>query len=183
MKIHYIPLSECKNRYLYRIHSRNLSYGIYNEKTEGFIGIRNKFGDDYLFTEYHYDIGMPYGTVFPKQELFKIPDDLELIETLGTIDNKSKRSVEFDKPIREGGKGWFYSDTGESDKDIHPTAVPNEKLFEFLKGFIMEKQKFYELSEKIAALMESYKMKVYDLEFINELIEKTIERNEKECSY
>jgi len=47
----------------------------------------------------------------------------------------------------------------------------------------MEKQKFYELSEKIAELMESYRMKVYDLEFINELIEKTIERNEKECSY
>lgn len=47
----------------------------------------------------------------------------------------------------------------------------------------MEKQKFYELSEKIAKLMESYKLNVYDLEFINELIEKTIERNEKECSY
>jgi hypothetical protein len=47
----------------------------------------------------------------------------------------------------------------------------------------MENQKFYELSEKIAKLMESYKLNVYDLEFINELIEKTIERNEKECSY
>jgi hypothetical protein len=44
-------------------------------------------------------------------------------------------------------------------------------------------ENFCELSEKIAALMESYKMKVYDLEYINELIEKTIERNEKECSY
>lgn len=40
-----------------------------------------------------------------------------------------------------------------------------------------------ELGEKIAELLESYNMKVYDLEFINELIEKTIERNEKECSY
>jgi hypothetical protein len=47
----------------------------------------------------------------------------------------------------------------------------------------MENMKFYELSEKIAKLMESYNMKIYDLEFINELIEKTIERNEKECSY
>lgn len=43
--------------------------------------------------------------------------------------------------------------------------------------------KFCELSEKISKLMEEYKMRVYDLEFINELIEKTIERDEKECSY
>lgn len=43
--------------------------------------------------------------------------------------------------------------------------------------------KIVELCEKIAELMEKYNMKVYDFEFINELIEKTIERNEKECSY
>lgn len=40
-----------------------------------------------------------------------------------------------------------------------------------------------ELSEKIAKIMETYDMRVYDLEFINELIEKTIERDLKECSY
>lgn len=182
MKIHYIPLSECKNRYLYRIHSRNLSYGIYNEKTEGFIGIRNKFGDDYLFTEFHRDNKSAGGTVYPKKEYGKIPDDLELKEFLHTIDGITKRKVVFDKPVFEGGKGWVFEDTGESDNSIQPIAVHNTKLFEFLR-LIMEKQKFYELSEKIATLMESYKMKVYDLEFINELIEKTIERNEKECSY
>jgi hypothetical protein len=43
--------------------------------------------------------------------------------------------------------------------------------------------KFYELSQKILKLMEEYNMRVYDLEFIDELIEKTIERDEKECSY
>ena len=40
-----------------------------------------------------------------------------------------------------------------------------------------------ELSEKIAKIMETYDLRVYDLEFINELIEKTIERDLKECSY
>jgi len=43
--------------------------------------------------------------------------------------------------------------------------------------------KFYELSQKILKLMEEHNMRVYDLEFIDELIEKTIERDEKECSY
>lgn len=39
------------------------------------------------------------------------------------------------------------------------------------------------LADKIAKLMEEYDIRVYDLEFINELIEKTIERDQKECSY
>lgn len=39
------------------------------------------------------------------------------------------------------------------------------------------------LCEKNADTMEKYNMKVYDFEFINELIEKTIERYEKECSH
>ena len=43
--------------------------------------------------------------------------------------------------------------------------------------------KLVELSEKIAKIMETYDLRVYDLEFINELIEKTIERDLKECSY
>lgn len=132
MKVNYIPLSDCKDRYLYLINSRNLSYGVYNDQTKGFVGIRNKFGDNYLFTEYHYDNGLPFGTVFPKKELIKIPDEIELKETLGTIDHKSKRVVEFDKPVREGGKGWFYKDTGESDKNIIPISVNNGKLFDFL---------------------------------------------------
>lgn len=47
----------------------------------------------------------------------------------------------------------------------------------------MESSKIGELSEKILELMESYNLKVFDLEYINELIEKTLEREEKECSY
>lgn len=40
-----------------------------------------------------------------------------------------------------------------------------------------------ELSEQIAELMAKHGMKVYDLEFIEELLQKTEERAEKECSY
>ena len=134
IKVDYIPLDDCKDRFLYQINSRNLSYGVYNEETKGFVGIRNKFGNNYLFTEYHYDTGSPFGTVFPKKELIKIPDDLSTCTNLGVIDDKSKRSIKFDKPIFEGGKGWFYQDTGESDKNISPISIDNDKLFEFLKG-------------------------------------------------
>jgi hypothetical protein len=138
INVDYIPLDQCKDRFLYQINSRNLSYGVYNEENKGFVGIRNKFGEDYLFTEYHYNNGMPHGTVFPKKELTKIPDDLSIKVQLGTIDEKSKRPVQFDyfKTISEGGKGWFYTDTGESDKNIRPLAIENDKLFEYLKTFM-----------------------------------------------
>lgn len=44
----------------------------------GFIGIRLKFGSKYLFTEYHWDQGPPYGTVQPKEDLGLIPDDIDI---------------------------------------------------------------------------------------------------------
>ena len=47
----------------------------------------------------------------------------------------------------------------------------------------MRQEKMLELCEKIAELMTKHGMKVFDLEYINELVEKTIERAEKECSY
>lgn len=52
-----------------------------------------------------------------------------------------------------------------------------------LKEKKMRQEKMLELCEKIAELMTKHGMKVFDLEYINELVEKTIERAEKECSY
>lgn len=75
-----IPLSECKNRGVYKIDSRNLSYGVFDEKHKGFIGIRYKFGDRYLFTEFHWDTGAPFGTVMPEKFIEMLPEEIELKE-------------------------------------------------------------------------------------------------------
>jgi hypothetical protein len=61
----FIPLEECVHGGVYKLYCRNLAYGIFNQKDNGFIGIRTKFGHQYLFTEYHHDTGPPYGTVKP----------------------------------------------------------------------------------------------------------------------
>jgi hypothetical protein len=74
-----VPMNECKARFLYKIYSRNLEYGVYDGKG-GFIGIRIKFGNRYLDTEYHYDTGAPYGTVRPDKEIEEIPEDIEVVE-------------------------------------------------------------------------------------------------------
>ncbi len=71
--VEYIPLANCKHGYTYKINSRNLSFGVYDKDTQGFVGIRTKFGERYLFTEFHWDTGAPFGTVRPKKELEKCP--------------------------------------------------------------------------------------------------------------
>jgi len=57
-----VPMDQCIKGRLYRIGCRNLSLGVY-DGNEGFIGIRHKFNSRFLFTEYHFDQGAPYGTV------------------------------------------------------------------------------------------------------------------------
>jgi len=69
----YIPLEECKDGFLYKISSRNLTFGVYRAEVKGFVGIREKFGNEFLFTEFHYDTGAPFGTVFPKEGLEQCP--------------------------------------------------------------------------------------------------------------
>lgn len=61
---------------LYRIRSRNLPYGVYDGRG-GFTGIREKFGDLSLFTEYDYDAGPPYGTVIVLDDLGAVPEGVD----------------------------------------------------------------------------------------------------------
>lgn len=63
-----IPLKDCKKGYVYKIRARNFRVAVFDGKF-GFIGIRQKFNDRYLFTEYHHEIGPPFGTVIPKEKL------------------------------------------------------------------------------------------------------------------
>lgn len=72
-----IPLSNCKRGTVYLVLSRNLEVGVFDGDT-GFIGIRTKLGSDFLFTEYHWDTGDPYGTVKPLQEIGNAPEDIVL---------------------------------------------------------------------------------------------------------
>ena len=65
--------------HLYRIGSRNLPYGVYDGRG-GFIGVREKFGHLYLFTEYDWDNGPPFGTVIVREDLGAIPSDIEPVE-------------------------------------------------------------------------------------------------------
>lgn len=77
----HIPVGECVRGHVYRIHSRNLSFGVFvPEKDDGFIGIREKAGSRYLFTEHHADTGGMFGTVRPLEDLGPLKDPRILLQ-------------------------------------------------------------------------------------------------------
>jgi hypothetical protein len=63
-----IPANELVERRLYRVHARNFNVAVYDGH-DGFIGIREKFGNVYLFTEFEWETGAPYGTVQALEDL------------------------------------------------------------------------------------------------------------------
>ena len=69
LETYWIPLQSCINGNMYRICARNSSHGIFNKKTKSFIIARTKFRDTYTFEEEHWDLGEPYGTVKPLEDL------------------------------------------------------------------------------------------------------------------
>lgn len=125
-------MDECIPRRLYKIRSRNLIMGVFDGK-EGFVGIRQKFGSKFLFTEFHWDQGPPFGTVFGVEDTgIDLPEHIQLCESPGTVDRETGRWVAFDKSIAEGGRGWYFTDTGESSEDIQPVGKSNIELFDWL---------------------------------------------------
>ncbi len=137
-----ISLTECKKRRVYKLISRNLSFGVFDGVTR-FIGIRTKFGRRFLDTEDHWDTGPPFGTARPEEDTGIIVSEeiiLNAYENEGIpVDKITGRDVSFDKAISDGGKGWFFKDTGESNKNISPIIFENKKLFEFLEKIEKEK--------------------------------------------
>jgi hypothetical protein len=131
-----INLSECKKRSVYKLFSINLLFGVFDGKTR-FIGIRTKFGRRFLDTEDHWDIGPPFGTAHPEEDIgIVVPEEivLHMCENEGNpVDKKTGRDVFFDRSVSDGGKGWFFKDTGESSINISPILYENKILFEFLE--------------------------------------------------
>lgn len=131
-----IPVDQCKKGVLYVLASRNLGTGVFNGDTKepGFIGIREKFGNYFLFTEYHYDNGPPYGTASPIKELAIVPDGIGIFESFPTEDSVTGRPVKFDTPIAQGGRGWYFIDTNEASTEIRPVSRENKALFDWIKN-------------------------------------------------
>lgn len=74
----FIDDSELVDRRVYQIRSRNLVIGAWSASESGFVGIREKLGSRYLFTEYARSHG---GTARAETDLgFDIPEQIPLRE-------------------------------------------------------------------------------------------------------
>jgi len=128
-----LPLAACLRGHAYRLHSRNLTVGVF-DGTTGFIGIREKFGSRYLFREYHWDTGGSFGTAQPFEDLGTVPAGIPIAESLGSLDRRNRRPVAFDRPVSAGGRGWYYTDSGAADAEIKPQELSNKRLFDWLQA-------------------------------------------------
>lgn len=153
----YIPVKDCKYRYVYRVNAKEISVGVYDPRCARFRGINKKFG--HLDIEIHCD-SYSYGTVKPIEVICKLPDDIELKLFLDSVDSKNGRAVWQDRNINKDGIGngpkyrnldpededvtytmigWRYQDTDEILEDASTVIqVRNEKLLNFLKSLEQE---------------------------------------------
>jgi hypothetical protein len=117
-------------RGVYRIHSRNLSVGVW-DGVGGFIGIREKFGDEYLFREFHWENGPPYGTVKPLEFLTTLPEDIEIRENTDSFCHKCRQPVYHDSDKHQ----WFHTDNTQDGicLELRPCCATYQPLFDFLE--------------------------------------------------
>jgi hypothetical protein len=75
----YIKIPDLKEGYAYSILARNAWVGIWLNREKAFLISRYKFGQNYLFKEYHWDTGEPFGTVKPQKEIAEAPFSPEFL--------------------------------------------------------------------------------------------------------
>lgn len=77
----HIPIDKCIDGHVYIIDARNASVGIFEKNhpfwPNAFIISRNKFNANYLFPEFHWDNGAPYGTAKPYKDTGIIAPEFE----------------------------------------------------------------------------------------------------------
>jgi len=131
--MNYLKLDECQIRAVYRVHSRNLTFGAF-DGNDGFVGIRTKFNSRFLFTEYHYN-ALAFATVRPLEKVGEVPASISLDLSFGAMNEIDQRPLVFEGIAAQGGKGWCDARTGEPVEDARPVSIPNLELFRFLDTF------------------------------------------------
>ena len=126
---------ELVERGVYRLHSRNLEYGVYTGDG-GFIGIREKAGDRYLDKEYM-TRGEWRGTAVALELVGRVEDGICLSEYLRDMCANCRGAVSFVEwgPGETGtGKGrWVCEDT--TCTKSAPRTIMNDALFAALGVF------------------------------------------------
>lgn len=106
-----IPRDELEDRRAYKLQSRNLFVGFWNERANGFNGIREKFGDRYIFMEYLYEDQGGTALAYEPLDLW-LPEDIPNTEYLGSF------CQECDKPVKSLGEGLKPRGWGDNPDEL-----------------------------------------------------------------
>ncbi len=101
----YLEMGNLKDGYSYKIDARNAYVGVWVETKSAFAISRYKSGPNpYLFHEFHWDTGEPYGTVKPLELIEKCPitlnDHCSRVESIELLNYLNR--LEEDYPILKG---------------------------------------------------------------------------------
>ena len=120
-----IPLPECAARTLYRLESSQLTFGVYRDDQQAFLGVYQG-RRPYLLTVPHFDLRARGAR--PVEALEEIPGRLLVREYLRVVDELTGAQ------LTARGGGCFALPSGElrSVPDIRPTPVPNGPLLAWL---------------------------------------------------
>lgn len=121
-------MKDLKHGGVYKVNSRNLVVGVWDEPNKQFIGIRHKFGGTLIDTEDHRDTGPPHGTALGMELIEMLPEGIEIKENFGPYDSANGRFVVY-KDNR-----YVYLDTQEPmEAGSGPVHVKgNKALREYL---------------------------------------------------
>lgn len=123
-----------EHRHIYKIRSRNLRLGAFDSESQGFIGVREKFGSYYLDTEYVWHNVREYEL----PHLAIVPDEIPMTEGLPSICNVCAQRCDFRETSNlEISGGWHHVVPDPTHK-IFPTRPMNMALFELMKRLEME---------------------------------------------
>lgn len=128
-----LRMEELEDRQVYRLQSRNLVVGVWNQETSGFIGIREKFGDEYLFTEYHWDFSTTYGTARPLEKIdgLVVPEEVALKESMDPLCEAHDLAMKFDRS--PGALQGVWSHIVDGAECGSPYTRTNQQLMAFLR--------------------------------------------------
>lgn len=129
----YIARVDCRFRRVYELYSRNLLVGVYDGRG-GFIGIREKLGSAFLFTEIHVDglEGRGWGTVRPLRDLgVDVPNEVPLRLYTESRCSECDRPASWTADTPGGRVGTWRHEDGTVLDGVSAVAV-FQPLFDFL---------------------------------------------------
>lgn len=145
--IEYLTVEKLEAGRAYLILSRNLVAGFWDEVRQGFTGVREKFGDRYLFMEYHWDTGGSYGTAKPYKALdLYLPEDVPNESTLGLFCRECQTPVE---KVYVPDEKFYSGKRCTGDTHLDPEAKATCSLESFHCAYWKENKEMFDLLSPI----------------------------------